>query len=198
MDKNEQLKLFYRVLEREFKNIKKKYKQMCFLQHIDFDDDVLQDTIVKVADKILKDGIKAENEREMECYLFRAFKLNSLQNKLQKQKRLLDDNVVLEELDVYADEEYDESKMRFDTFARNYIEKEIKEHFDLISYSIFRLRYLVTINGKNLTFKDIKGVTKISDSRKRLVEINNYIRNNLSMDFLKREYLMWLENMENK
>lgn len=70
MTKEEQLNMFYSFLSKNYKDIIKKYKQFCFLNHITFDEDVLQETVVKVSEMIMKRGLKDETEKGVENYFF--------------------------------------------------------------------------------------------------------------------------------
>ena len=63
MTKEEQIELFYQLLSKNFKDIKKKYKQFCFLNHMDYSEDVLQDTVIKVVDIIQKKRFKRYNRK---------------------------------------------------------------------------------------------------------------------------------------
>lgn len=58
MTKEEQLDVFYSILSNNYKDIQKKYKQFCFLNHITYNEDTLQDTVLKVVDIIQKKRFK--------------------------------------------------------------------------------------------------------------------------------------------
>lgn len=70
--------------------------------------------------------------------------------------------------------------------ASKYILNKIKEQFDPTSVGIWRLRYIVTINGEQLNYKKIKEMTKIEDTRRRIVMINKWIRENITESDIKK------------
>lgn len=184
-DREKQLEVFYNFLTSNFNKVKAKYKQFCFLNHIDFNEDTLQDTILKIAEKIKKDGLKAQTEYEIECYLFQSFKFNTFQTHLQEGKRLIDDNIDYQTLEL-IDDDYNEDREQFIDFIKKVLEKEIQKEFDTISFCIWRLRYLVTINGETLNYKQIKEITGIRNTRSRIVKVNQFVRDNYSLEELKK------------
>lgn len=187
---------FNRIMNKNFSQYKKKLKQFCFLNGLTFDDDVLQETYVKVYSKIERSGIKAKTEQEYLDYFFKAFKLNTYLNyktNLAKQ----DDNIDVQGLELLENEPYDESQLRFDDFSRNYLENVVKEKFDIVTYRVWRIRYLVTINGKDLNYKQVKEITGVKDTRRRIVMVNKFLRDNFERKDLIIAYNQFLENMEN-
>lgn len=100
-----------------------------------------------------------------------AFKFNTYQDHLQNQKKMIDDNIDPFELDI-EDTQYNEDNVQYADMATHYIFTKIKEVFDLITVGIWRLRYMVTINGEELNYKKIKQMTGVEDTRRRIVMVN--------------------------
>ena len=184
MSNEEQIQLFYNFLENNYTQLQKKYKQMCFLNHMTYDEDTLQETVLKVVDIIKRKGLKDESEKGIENYFFQSFKFNTYQTHLQQSKQLKDDNIDPFELNI-IDEPYDEAPAQYADMASKYILDRIKEEFDPISVGIWRLRYIVSINGEQLNYKKIKEMTKIEDTRRRIVMINKWIRENITESDIK-------------
>ena len=132
MTKEEQLDMFYSFLSKYYKDLIKKYKQFCFLNHMTFDEDVLQETVVKVVDMINKKGLKDESEKGIENYFFQAFKFNTYQQHLQNQKQLKDLNINPFDLEI-EDIPYSEENVQYADMAAHYIFQKIKEVFDLVT-----------------------------------------------------------------
>lgn len=59
----EDLENYYNIINKNYTDFKKKMKQFCFLNHITFDEDVFQETILKVAEMIMKRGLKDNTEK---------------------------------------------------------------------------------------------------------------------------------------
>lgn len=147
MTNEEQLDVFYSFLSKNYKDVVKKYKQMCFLQHLTFNEDTLQDTIIKVADIITKKGLKGKTEKDIENYFFNSFRFNLYQEHLQEGKRKKDDNINVYLLEI-EDTQYDESVKQESDIATHYLFNKIKEEFDATTVAIWRLRYMLTINRR--------------------------------------------------
>lgn len=185
MSNDEQIQLFYDFLSKNYTQLQKKYKQMCFLNHMTYDEDTLQDTVIKVVDIIKRKGLKDESEKGIESYFFQAFKFNTYQTHLQQQKQLKDDNIDPYDLNI-IDEVYSEAPAQYADMASKYILNRIKEEFDPLTVGIWRLRYIVSINGEQLNYKKIKAMTKVEDTRRRIVMVNKWIRDNISKEDINK------------
>lgn len=181
MTKEEQIKSFYSLLSNNYNDLKKKYKQFCFLNGLTYSDDVLHSTILKVVEMVNKKGLSASNDKDIENYLFKAFKLNTYQDFQQDQKKRVDDNINPFDLNI-EDVEYDESHYNYARLASVYILQKVKEEFGELTAAIWRLRYIVRLNGNELNYKKIKELTKIQDVRKRIVEVNRWVKNNIKKE----------------
>lgn len=184
MTKEETLTRFYELLTEQYNTIRKKYKQFCFLNKLTYSDDVLNDTVVKVADIINRKGLKKTDNKSIMGYFFMAFKQNTYQQHLQDQKQMKDENVELKDLNL-IDEEYDETHLQYASNAFKQLYEEVKKNFDNISAAVWRIRYMVTLNGEEMNYKKIKEITGIQDTRRRIVAINKWIKQNITKQNLK-------------
>lgn len=173
----EDVELFNKIMAEHYLPYQRKMKQWCFSNGTTYDDDVLSETYVKCADRISRVGIEDKTEQGILNYFFIAFKRNTYQHHLQKQKDMVDSNA-----DVFSllledtpPEEIEQAAQHQELLVKNILD-EIRENFDEIDYHIFRLRYLFQVDGKFLNYKQIKAMTNIPDTRKRLMRMNAYIR----------------------
>lgn len=175
---------FNQVISQHYEEYQRKLKQFCFQNALTFSDDVMQETYVKCQDIISRKGLKDSSEQGCLNYFFLAFKLNTYQAHLQTQKKLVDANVDVYDLLLLDenDSEKEEKRRQYADLARQYILKKVEDNFDSISYSIFRLRYLLLIDGKSLTFNQIKELTQVPDTRKRLLEVQAWAKRNISKE----------------
>jgi DNA-directed RNA polymerase specialized sigma24 family protein len=169
---------FNDVISQHYDEYQRKLKQWCYLNAATYDEDVFQDTYLKCADLISRKGLKDKTEQGALNYFFIAFKKNTYQAYLQKSKKSIDENcdvfsLVIEDEDVREKQEL--QAQRVDSLIRNILE-DIRSNFTEIDYHIFRLRYLFQKDGKYLNYKQIKQITKIADTRKRLMTMNAFIR----------------------
>lgn len=113
-----------------------------------------------------------------------AFKFNTYQDHLQNQKKMIDDNIDPFELDI-EDTQYNEDNVQYADMATHYIFTKIKEEFDAVTVGIWRLRYMVTIDNQELNYKKIKQMTGVEDTRRRIVMVNKWIRENIKEKDIK-------------
>lgn len=180
------VKIFSNVIAKHYEEYQRKLRQWAFLNSVDFDEDVLQETFVKCYDLISRKGLKDKTKQGCLNYFFLAFRNNTYQQHLQNGKRLIDDNADVFKLEI-EDEDValiEEQRRQYADLARQYILQEVQKNFDNISYSIFRLRYLVNLDGKQPTFKQLKIITKVPDTRKRLLEVNKWVKQNVTKEHI--------------
>lgn len=180
------------LMNKNYHDIKKKYKQFCFLNGLTYEDDVLNDTYIKVKQIILKKGLKDETEKGIEDYFFKAFKKNTYMSFQQKNKsKLVYNEEIIEDMkqikisDNLSDRIENE---RFDEFVKNYILNVISLKFDSLSTRVWRLKKLVTINQKALTYEQVRQMTHILDAKKRVIAIDKWLKQNLDMKTIYQEY----------
>lgn len=180
----EDVKIFSNVLADNWSEYQRKMKQWAFLNAVDFDEDVLQETFIKCVDLISRKGLKDKTKQGCLNYFFLAFRNNTYQQHLQDSKRLIDDNADIFKLEI-EDEDVvliEEQRRQYAELARQYILQQVQKNFDNISYAIFRLRHCFTLNGKTPTFKMLKEITKVQDTRKRLIEVTQWVKQNISKE----------------
>lgn len=178
------VKLFSEVLADNWSEYQRKLRQWAFLNAVDFDEDVLQETFVKCYDLISRKGLKDKTKQGCLNYFFLAYRNNTYQQHLQNSKRLIDDNADIFKIEI-EDEDVtllEEQRRQYAELARQYILQEVQKNFDNISYSIFRLRHCFTLNGKTPTFKQLKEITKVPDTRKRLIEVTQWIKAHITKE----------------
>lgn len=187
MTYDQEVEQFNNVIANHYEEYQRKLRQWCFLNATTFDEDVLQDTYAKCVDRISRVGIKDASEQGCLNYFFTAFKKNTYQAHLQTTKKQIDANVdpfelILEDENTTTLEEYRHQST--DLLVQSILQ-EIRNNFSEIDYHIFRLRYLFQIDGKFLNYKQIKAITKIPDTRKRLMAMNAHVRTVFSKDKIK-------------
>lgn len=178
------VKIFSDIIAEHWEEYQRKLRQWAFLNAVDFDEDVMQETYIKCVDLISRKGLKDKTKQGCLNYFFLAFRNNTYQQHLQNGKRLIDDNADIFKLEI-EDEDVvliEEQRRQYADLARQYILQQVQNNFDNISYSIFRLRYLVNLDGKQPTFKQLKEVTKVPDTRKRLLEVNKWVKENITKE----------------
>lgn len=177
------VKFFSDVLADNWSEYQRKLRQWAFLNAVDFDEDVFQETFVKCVDLISRKGLKDQTKQGALNYFFLAFRNNTYQQHLQNGKRLIDANADVFLLEIEdEDDSQQEQRRQYAELARQYILQQVQKNFDDISYAIFRLRHCFTLNGKTPTFKQLKEITKVQDTRKRLIEVTQWVKQHINRE----------------
>lgn len=177
---------YLRVISEHFSEYQRKMKQWCFKSHTDYSDDIFSETVLKTAELISRKGLNDLSEQGCLNYFFIAFKLNTYQGHLQEDKHR-DMNLSIDGVDV-EDTEYSDDDHIYNDFVRAFISKTVKDRFSSLEYAIYRLRYLIVIDGHSLNYKQIKQITGVTNSRAILIKINKYLRENITRDLIKSEF----------
>lgn len=91
---NEQMKsAFLQWIGDNYQQQREKLMKFCSNKHLTFDDDILSDTTLKIAEKILKHSIEDCSEQGFEKYLFKSFKMNVLREQQYSRNARRDSNV---------------------------------------------------------------------------------------------------------
>lgn len=175
------------LIKTKYNQLRKKYKQYCFINKFDYSDDTFNDTYYKVRSLIERKGIKDESPKGVEDYFFKAFKKNTFlafQNKNKINKIEID-----EIKDNVMDDNINESEIKynemFDNFKLNYILEKVAENFDSLSFRCWKVKRLIKINNRYYTYSEIKEITHIKDVKKRIVAIDKWIKQNINENDIK-------------
>ena len=191
-DNSSQAKRFLQFVNDNYNNLKKKWAKYLIDKQIDFDEDVYSETILKVYDYINKNGINDTTDSGFANYFFRAFNINIKREKQYSRNVNRDKNIdATEELDKEFNGE-DELKLKirsqvFDDWLIVYILRLVEDNFDSISFHCFRLYYILD----KMTYSKLREITKVPDSKKRVVTIKNWLKEKLTKKQLEKEFLKY-------
>ena len=188
-DNSEKAKRFLQFVNDNYNNLKKKWAKYLIDKQIDFDEDVYSDTILKVFDYINTNGIKDDSESGFANYFFRAFNINIKREKQYSRNVNRDKNIdATEELSKEMNGEYElQLKIRrhiFEDWSIVYILRLVEDNFDSISFHCFRLYYILD----KMTYSKLREITKVPDSKKRVVTIKNWLKDNLTKQKMEKEF----------
>ena len=172
MENKERADLFLQEIGSELKQYTAKWKKYFFDSGLPFDIDVLNDTIIKCYDIILKKGLR-EGEKESWNYLFKAFKINSireLQYARNKNRDEVEDINILYEtyMNKQHSAEYKIASDLWTDFQVNYIARTVEFNWDKNTFYLFKLKFILQLDddqikkkSKNPNWKkDIRALVK--------------------------------------
>ena len=130
----------------------------------DFDEDIYNDTIIKVYESILKG---ADTEGDLNGYWFKSFKNNLNRNKDYSHKKNKDD---VDVYDVLKDKEYEENNVNLYYSTISDILLKVKHKFDRKTFEVFRM-YLLC----NMSYEQLNQVTGLCDCKERISRVRRWI-----------------------
>jgi hypothetical protein len=154
------VKEFLELSGRLYTTNKEKWKKM-----VDgFDEDVYNDTILKVYDSILKG---ADTQGDLNGYWFKSFKNNLNRNKDYSHKKKRDDTDVI---DLLKDKEYEENNVNLYYSTISDILLKVKHKFDRKTFEVFRM-YLLC----DMSYEQLNSITGLCDCKERISKVKKWI-----------------------
>lgn len=166
---------------REFLDISAKYynefkgKWTSLLHHIglSFDDDIYNDTIIRVYDKLMNEEDLDKTEDEVIAYWCKAFINNVKRDKKYSRNRKVEDVDVIELLKT---KECEVEGYHLYHITIKYLLEVIKREFADDYFQLFKFYYLT-----NFTIEDISEVVDYN-VKQRIMKMKNYLRDNVKQD----------------
>ena len=189
IDKSEQSSRFLKFANDHYEDYKKKWAKYLYDRQVDFDEDVFSETVLKVYDYINTNGIKDDSDSGLANYWFKSFNTNIKREKQYSRNVNRDKNIdATEELSKEMNGE-DELKLKirrhvFEDWSIVYILRLVEDNFDSISFHCFRLYYILD----KMTYSKLREITKVPDSKKRVVTIKNWLKDNLTKQQMEKEF----------
>lgn len=194
MANEEQANKFLDLANRKYTDNKLKWLKYLSDRDVWFDEDVYSDTIIKVYEYILKNGIKDESDEGLLNYWFKSFLMNTKREKVYSRNASKDITIdPLYELDKESngDEEL-LAKIKndvFDDWCAITLLTLAEEQFDSITYNCFRLYYIVP----KMTYEKLLEVTNVKDCKKRVLTVKKWLQSNVNIKKLNEEFEKYYE-----
>jgi len=195
IDKSEQSSRFLKFANDHYEDYKKKWAKYLYDRQVDFDEDVFSETILKVYDYINTNGIKDDSDSGLANYWFKSFNTNIKREKQYSRNVNRDKNIdATEELSKEMNGE-DELQLKirrhvFEDWSIVYILRLVEDNFDQISFHCFRLYYILD----KMTYSKLREITKVPDSKKRVVTIKNWLKDNLTKQQMEKEFSKYYDS----
>ena len=185
-------RIFLDYINSNYNKLKNKYWKFCQEKQYDFDEDIFSDTIIKCYDCIKKKGeLKDKSSYGIESYFFKAFKNNIMNEKRYSRVKKSDNNINSDNInalyEAYYNETYCDARMKivndlFKDFSVLCILTLVENNFDSEHFYLFKLKTLVP----NMTFKKLQETTKIKASRKKVLEVTHWVRDNITKEDIRK------------
>ena len=195
IDKSEQSSRFLKFANDHYEDYKKKWAKYLYDRQVDFDEDVFSETVLKVYDYINTNGIKDDSDSGLANYWFKSFNTNIKREKQYSRNVNRDKNIdATEELSKEMNGE-DELKLKirrhvYEDWSIVYILRLVEDNFDSSSFHCCRLYYILD----KMTYSKLRDITKVPDSKKRVVTIKNWLKDNLTKQQMEKEFSKYYDS----
>lgn len=156
---------------------KNKVKWENLLNHIglSFDEDVYNDTILSVYEKIKGNNeFDERTDDEIIAYWYRSFINNIKRCKQYKVNKRTDDDV----MELLKDEEYVVGNQHLYFTTMRMLFEMIREQYDGHSYHIFKMYYLIP----DMTYEELSSIIGF-DVKPKINRMRNWLRDNVKQDY---------------
>jgi hypothetical protein len=181
--------IYFNVLKSNYNNLQQICKDVCKRNGEKYSEDTLNDTVLQIHKIIQKKGsLNDMSERGILNYFTRSYVNNLRMEKRYAYIKKRDHNITQEEFN----ERYEQSqsskqdkiiKDLLEDFSVLFILKLVELNFDNEHYYLYKLKMLC-----NKTYKQIHDETKIKKSRDKIIEVNKWVKHNLTRDVIKKEF----------
>lgn len=189
---------FLTYVNNNYKYLKRHLQSWAYNTHRTFDDDIFQDTIIKIYNLIEKNGsAKDSSDYGFECLFFRAYSTNLDREAQYARNKLRDDNSNLSEQyehfksNEITTEEKVMGDMRKD-FSIKYILNKVESNFDILTFRLFRIKIFYAC-----TYKKLVEMTKIKDAKQRVSKVNRWLKENVTKQEINEAFEEYLNNINN-
>lgn len=136
---------------------------------LQFDEDIYNDTIIKVYEKIVEDTVDKTDD-EIIAYWYKSF-VNNI--KREKQYTYNSKREDIDVIDLLKNEEYIITKQHISYSTIRFLLNKIKEEYNEKDYHLFKMYYLTDITFDELN--DIVG----SDVKSKIIKMKKWLKSNV-------------------
>ena len=194
-------RLFLEYINDNYEILKNKYKTMCIQNQLNWDEDVFSNTILSCYNAINKKGkLDDTSNQGIENYFFRSFKQNVQRERQYCRVSKRDLNYNSDSINLAYENWYNDTKdtainkIRSDLykdFATLYIMHRVEDEFDAEHFRLFNLKTLIP----DMTYKKLQEKTKCTSCRQKVIDVRNWVRNNVSKEEIKKAFNLMYGNL---
>lgn len=194
-------RLFLEYINDNYEILKNKYKTMCVQNQLNWDEDVFSNTILSCYNAINKKGkLDDTSNQGIENYFFRSFKQNVQRERQYCRVSKRDLNYNSDSINLAYENWYNDTKdtainkIRSDLykdFATLYIMHRVEDEFDAEHFRLFNLKTLIP----DMTYKKLQEKTKCTSCRQKVIDVRNWVRNNVSKEEIKKAFNLMYGNL---
>lgn len=184
-----EIEKFNEWINHNYDSFKKKMIAYCSSKKMNFDEDVFHETLVKLIEKIEKNGMLQADDKGFENYFFKAFKRNIKREKQYARNAKRDDNIknINGLYEKYLAKTNVTDKIQNDAyidFAVLYCIRKAENVFDEKIVRLFCIKYF----SPHMTYKKLSDNTDEKNIRQKLLNLKNWMKNNISEEEIMKAF----------
>jgi hypothetical protein len=192
MDYSVYKETFINHISSHYEELQCKFKEYCRLNNYQWDWDIFQDTIVKCHELIGKRGLLNKTPYGIESYFFVSFRNNVRREKQYARNVKRDLNYSSENIGRAYEDWYNANKLTtrdkiisdlWKDYATLYIMTRVEQNFNPEYFYLFKLKTLSL-----MTYKQIREKTNIKSARKKILEVSDWVKHNITKEEIKTEF----------
>ena len=192
MDYSVDKETFINHISSHYEELQCKFKEYCRLNNYQWDWDIFQDTIVKCHELIGKRGLLNKTPYGIESYFFVSFRNNVRREKQYARNVKRDLNYSSDNIGRAYEDWYNANKLTtrdkiisdlWKDYATLYIMTRVEQNFNPEYFYLYRLKTLGL-----MTYKQIREKTNIKSARKKILEVSDWVKHNITKEEIKTEF----------
>lgn len=181
--------VYFTCLNKNYNNLKQVCKDVCKRNQEQYSEDTLNDTVIQIHKIIQKKGkLDDMTDNGIMRYFVRSYVNNLRMKKRYAYHKKRDYNITQEEFNDRYEQSLSSKRDKIikdllEDFSVLYIMKLVELNFPPEQLYLYKLKMIC-----NKTYKQIHDETKIKKSRDKIIEVNKWVKHNLTRDAIKKEF----------
>ena len=189
MEDNTAVTAYFTCISQNYNNLKQVCKDVCKRNKEQYSEDALNDTVIQVHKIIQKKGkLDDMSDNGIMRYFVRSYVNNLRMEKRYAYHKKRDYNITQEEFNDRYEQSLSSKRDKIikdllEDFSVLYIMKLVEFNFSPEQLYLYKLKMIC-----NKTYKQIHDETRIKKSRDKIIEVNKWVKQNLTRDVIKKEF----------
>ena len=189
MEDNTAVTAYFTCINQNYNNIRQICNDVCKRNKEQYSEDALNDTVIQIHKIIQKKGkLDDMSDNGIMRYFVRSYVNNLRMEKRYAYHKKRDYNITQEEFNDRYEQSLSSKRDKIikdllEDFSVLYIMKLVELNFPPEQLYLYKLKMIC-----NKTYKQIHDETKIKKSRDKIIEVNKWVKNNLTRDVIKKEF----------
>lgn len=189
MEDNTAVTAYFTCINQNYNNLKQVCKDVCKRNKEQYSEDALNDTVIQVHKIIQKKGkLDDMSDNGIMRYFVRSYVNNLRMEKRYAYHKKRDYNITQEEFNDRYEQSLSSKRDKIikdllEDFSVLYIMKLVELNFPPEQLYLYKLKMIC-----NKTYKQIHDETRIKKSRDKIIEVNKWVKQNLTRDTIKKEF----------